>query len=202
TETEGDESENEGPSSESDESKDVGPSSRSEEAASEDQQQAVPVEGTAANKPKDLGYKAARRRVLELVEGFVPSTFVIGHSSRSVPEQRVADETSSFTSDYPNSYYSSRWDEFLEVRAQLELHGRILHDHTHSLDALLLALFEGYRRDFTRLFARSEAVHDEIHLQCFRLLSLERGQEEATIISGALWRPVLALEASARQTDA
>ncbi|GJY37277.1 hypothetical protein Tco_0422655 [Tanacetum coccineum] len=54
-------------------------------------------------------------------------------------------------------------DEFLEVGAQLKLHGSILHDHTQCLDALPPTLFKGYDRDFTRLFARSKAVHDEIN---------------------------------------
>ncbi|GKG17433.1 hypothetical protein Tco_0362390, partial [Tanacetum coccineum] len=55
-------------------------------------------------------------------------------------------------------------DEFLEVGSQLELHGSILHDHTQRLDALPPTLLEGYGRDFIRLFTRSEAVRDEIHL--------------------------------------
>ncbi|GKD96090.1 hypothetical protein Tco_1379987, partial [Tanacetum coccineum] len=93
-------------------------------------------------------------------------------------------------------------DEFLEVGAQLELYGSIHHDHTQRLDALPPTLFEGYGRDFTRLFVRSEAVRNEIHSQYFRLRSLERVQEQATITFGALWRPVLALEAWAGQTDA
>ncbi|GJS04613.1 hypothetical protein Tco_0321121 [Tanacetum coccineum] len=68
-------------------------------------------------------------------------------------------------------------DEFIEVGAQLELHGSILHDHTQRLDALPPTLFKG-------------------------LGSLERGQEQATIIFGSLWRPVLALEAWAGLTKA
>ncbi|GKE96190.1 hypothetical protein Tco_1581045 [Tanacetum coccineum] len=35
-------------------------------------------------------------------------------------------------------------DQFLEVGAQLELHGSILHNHTQRLDALPPTLFEGY----------------------------------------------------------
>ncbi|GKG51225.1 hypothetical protein Tco_0541609, partial [Tanacetum coccineum] len=38
-------------------------------------------------------------------------------------------------------------DQFLEVGAQLELHGRILNDQTQRLDALPPTLFEGYDRD-------------------------------------------------------
>ncbi|GJZ04045.1 hypothetical protein Tco_0537320 [Tanacetum coccineum] len=53
--------------------------------------------------------------------------------------------------------------ELLDIRAQLELHGSILHTHTERLDALPPTLFEGYGRDFTKLFSRSEAVREEIH---------------------------------------
>ncbi|GKA20836.1 hypothetical protein Tco_0700825 [Tanacetum coccineum] len=48
-------------------------------------------------------------------------------------------------------------DQFLEVGAQLELHGSILHDHTQSLDALPPTLFEGYDRDLRELYTRSGA---------------------------------------------
>ncbi|GKC98803.1 hypothetical protein Tco_1169078, partial [Tanacetum coccineum] len=76
TETEGDESEAKGTGSESEESEGEGPDSEGEEAAYEDQQQqAIPVEDTAADEPLGLGYRAARRRALELAEGPTPSMF-------------------------------------------------------------------------------------------------------------------------------
>ncbi|GJY69605.1 hypothetical protein Tco_0472587 [Tanacetum coccineum] len=94
TKTEGDESEADGTGSESEESEDNGPGSESEETTPEDQQQqAVPVEDTAADETLGLGYKAARHRALELAEGPVPSTFDIRQSSRSVPDQQRVDET-------------------------------------------------------------------------------------------------------------
>nr|GEZ62605.1 hypothetical protein [Tanacetum cinerariifolium] len=46
-------------------------------------------------------------------------------------------------------------DEFLEVGAQLELYGSILHDHTQHSDTLPLALFEGYDRDLRELYTKS-----------------------------------------------
>ncbi|GJS73906.1 hypothetical protein Tco_0706747 [Tanacetum coccineum] len=70
-------------------------------------------------------------------------------------------------------------DEFLEVGAQLELHGSILHDHTQCLDALPPTLFEGYDRDLRELYTRSRAVRDEIFSQHYRLRSLEQEQERA-----------------------
>ncbi|GKE72171.1 hypothetical protein Tco_1534212, partial [Tanacetum coccineum] len=92
--------------------------------------------------------------------------------------------------------------DFLEIEAQLELHGSRLHDYTECLDAFPPTLFKGYGRDFTELFARLVAVREEIHSQRFKLRSLEQGNEQATITFGALWRPVLAIEAWAGQTDA
>ncbi|GKD04166.1 hypothetical protein Tco_1179140 [Tanacetum coccineum] len=93
-------------------------------------------------------------------------------------------------------------DEFLEVGAQLELHGSILHEHTERLDALPPTIIEGFGWDITELLDRSGEVRDEIHSQHFRLKSLEQGQERATITFGALWKLVLALEAWARQSEA
>nr|GEV45963.1 hypothetical protein [Tanacetum cinerariifolium] len=86
-------------------------------------------------------------------------------------------------------------DQFLEVGAQLELHGSILHDHTRCLDALPPTLFEGYDRDLRELYTRSRTVRDEIFSHRYRLRSLEQEQERATMTFDALWRPVLALEA-------
>ncbi|GJV85805.1 hypothetical protein Tco_1525703 [Tanacetum coccineum] len=83
-------------------------------------------------------------------------------------------------------------DEFLEVGAQLELHGSIIHDYTQRLDALPPTLFEGYDRDLRELYTRSREVRDEIFSQRYRLRSLE--QEMLTVTFGDIWRPMLALE--------
>ncbi|GKD81261.1 hypothetical protein Tco_1348100 [Tanacetum coccineum] len=87
-------------------------------------------------------------------------------------------------------------DEFLEVGAQLELHGSILHDHTQRLGALPPTLFESYDRDLKELYTRLRDVKDEIFSQRYRLRSLEQEQEQerATVTFSAKWRPVLALE--------
>ncbi|GJR97289.1 hypothetical protein Tco_0269463 [Tanacetum coccineum] len=113
------------------------------------------------------GYGAARRRALELAEEISPSTFEVGQSSRSVPDQQVADGTPT-----PRIPARTTWidpedaslvttpsativvdeDELLEVGAQLELHQGILHDHTQRLDALPPTLLESHGRDITELF--------------------------------------------------
>ncbi|GKF92089.1 hypothetical protein Tco_0278808, partial [Tanacetum coccineum] len=61
-----------------------------EEVVPEGQQQAVPVVETAASEPLGLGYEALRRRELVVGEDQVPSTFKVGHSSRSVSDQQGA----------------------------------------------------------------------------------------------------------------
>nr|GEU71272.1 hypothetical protein [Tanacetum cinerariifolium] len=221
SETEDDESEAEGAGSGRDESKDEGLGSEGEVVASEEQQQqAVPVKDTAADKPLGLGYRAARRHALELAEDPAPSTFEVGRSSRSVPDQHRANETPripirpTWVDPKDGTVYidiefdaplvrapvqtpaSPEWssgslpvspasltipspiaspvttpaatiavdeDEFIEVGAQLELHGSILYDHTQRLDALPPTLLEGVGWDIAELYDRSAAVRGEIH---------------------------------------
>ncbi|GJZ76564.1 hypothetical protein Tco_0641236, partial [Tanacetum coccineum] len=110
-----------------------------EEAALEGQQQEVLVIDTAASEPLGLGYGAARRRALESIEEIAPSTYEVGQSSRSMPEQQGAD--------------------------RLELHGSILHDHTRRLDALPPTLVADIDRDVIELYTSSGLVRDEIFLQ-------------------------------------
>ncbi|GJV36544.1 hypothetical protein Tco_1409021 [Tanacetum coccineum] len=51
---------------------------------------------TAVSEPLGLGYGALRRRELAVEEDQVPSTFEVGQSSRSVPEQQGAERVSAF----------------------------------------------------------------------------------------------------------
>ncbi|GKB76177.1 hypothetical protein Tco_0943072 [Tanacetum coccineum] len=238
---------------------DEGPGMEEEEAAPEGQQQAVLVVDTAASEPLGLRYGAARRRALESTEEIAPSTYKVGHNSRSVPEQEGVERISAFRqptlvtwvdpedgrvyTDIPTyappaapvqTPPSPEWslgslpvspsslvvpspiaslvatpvatisvdeDQFIEVGTQLELHWSILHDHTQRLDALPPTLFVDIDRDVRELYTRSGAVRDEIFSQRNRFRSLEREQERATMTFGALWRPVLALEAWARHVD-
>ncbi|GJT40333.1 hypothetical protein Tco_0940198 [Tanacetum coccineum] len=144
-----------------------------EKAIPEGQQQAVPAADTAMGEPLGLGYGALRR---------LPSPIA---SPVATPEATISVDE----------------DQFLEVGA-LELHVSILHDHTQRLDALPPTLFEGYDRDLRELYTRSRAVRDEIFSQRYRFRSLEREQERATVTFSVVWRPVLALETWAGQTDA
>ncbi|GKB04669.1 hypothetical protein Tco_0832864 [Tanacetum coccineum] len=190
TKTEGDESEVEGTGSESEETEDEGPSLESEEASFEDQQQqAVLIEDTAADEPLGLGYRSARCRALELAEGTTHSTYedpLDGSVHMDIecvmPPVRTPVQTltlpkwssgslpvspTSLTVPLPiapPSLVEPVDKGYLdEIGAQLELHGGILHDHTHRLDALPPTLLEGIGRDITELYDRSAVVRNEIH---------------------------------------
>ncbi|GKD51071.1 hypothetical protein Tco_1280047, partial [Tanacetum coccineum] len=197
-------------------SKEEGPGSKEEEeAVPKGQQQAVPVVDKAANEPLGLGYGALRRhesmseqqRVEETptprpwvhatwvdpVDGTVYTNILV-----DVPPALPTPVASLVTT--PVATIAVGEDEFLEVGAQLELHGSILHDHTHHLDVLPPTLFEGYNRDLRELYTRSREIRDEIFSQRYRLRSLE--QERAIVTFGAIWRPVLALESWAGYVNA
>ncbi|GKE87429.1 hypothetical protein Tco_1564904 [Tanacetum coccineum] len=83
---------------------------------------------------------------------------------------------------------------FIELGAQVEMQGGLIHDYTVRLGELSPALFERYDRDIGELFTRSGAVRDEIFSQRYQLRSLEHKQERVAVTFEAIWRPVLALE--------
>ncbi|GKB77817.1 hypothetical protein Tco_0944712, partial [Tanacetum coccineum] len=92
-------------------------------------------------------------------------------------------------------------DQFIDIGAQLELFRGILQDHTQRLDAMSPTLFAGINREVRQLYTRSEVVRDEIFSKRYRFRSLELEQERNALTFGALWRPVLALEAWAVHVD-
>ncbi|GKE68610.1 hypothetical protein Tco_1526682, partial [Tanacetum coccineum] len=142
-----------------------------EKVVPEGQQQAVLATDTVMGEPLGLGYGALRCRELAVGEDQVPSTFEVGQSSSfTIILNRPI--THSFASGYPAATMSIDENQFLEVGAQLELHGSIPHYHMQRLDALPPTLFEGYEKDLRELY------------------------------TSAIWRSVLALEAWAGQTDA
>ncbi|GJY09737.1 hypothetical protein Tco_0377922, partial [Tanacetum coccineum] len=187
----------------------------------------VLAEDTAMDDPLGLGYGALKRRELVVGEGEMPNpkdgrvytniptyvppaapiqtppspewssgSFPVSPSSPVVPTLVASPVTT------PAATIAVDEDEFLGVGAHLELHGSILHDHTQRLDALPPILFEGYDRDLRDLYTRSGAARNEIFSQRYRFRSLELEQERATVTFSVIWRPVLALEAWAGQTDA
>ncbi|GJZ46473.1 hypothetical protein Tco_0594069, partial [Tanacetum coccineum] len=125
-------------------------------------------------KEEEEALPEARRHALESIEEIAPNTFETPTSPKwssgslpVSPSSPVVPSPIASPTTTPAATISVDKDQFLEVGAQLELHESIFHDHTHRLDALPSNLFR----------------------------SLEQEQERATVTFGALWRPVLALEA-------
>ncbi|GKB10794.1 hypothetical protein Tco_0844717 [Tanacetum coccineum] len=211
-------------------SKDEGPGMEEEEATPKGQQQAVLVVDIVASEPLGLGYGAAMHHALKSTKKIAHSMYEVGQSSRFYtdipayappaapiqtppspewslgslpvsPSSPVVPSPISSLVATPASTISVDEDQFIEVRAQLELHESILHDHTQRLDALPPTLFTDIDRDMRELYTRSGAVRDKIFSQRYRFRSLEQEQERAIVTFRALWRPVLALEAWAGHVD-
>ncbi|GKE59992.1 hypothetical protein Tco_1510359 [Tanacetum coccineum] len=184
----GDEDHGLGDESQGLEDKGLGFEEEEEEAAPEGQQQAVLVVDIAVSEPLGLGYGAARRRALESIKEITPSTYKVGQSSSYAPpaapvqtspspEWSLGSLPISPSSPVvpspivslvatPTATISVDEDQFIEVGVQLELYGSILYDYTQHLDTLPPTLF------------------------------VDIDMDERTAMSfGALWRPVLALEA-------
>ncbi|GJR88529.1 hypothetical protein Tco_0212540 [Tanacetum coccineum] len=179
---------------------DEGTDSEDEETASEgQQQQAIMAEDAAEDEPLGLGYTTAKRRDLERARDTMSSTYEVGQSSRSIPDQQLETSGETPTQTHVRLPIRTTWEDPEDGTIYMEID--ILHTHSERLDVLPPSRFEGYDRDVTELFSRTRAVREEIHSQHFRLRSLERGQEETGITIGTLWRPILALEACVGYTD-
>ncbi|GKC76857.1 hypothetical protein Tco_1127631 [Tanacetum coccineum] len=91
---------------------------KEEEVVPEGQQQGVPVVKTDVSEPLGLGYRALRRRELAVEEGQVPSTLEVVSPSSPVVSSPIASPVAT-----PTTTISVDEDQFIEVGAQLELHG-------------------------------------------------------------------------------
>ncbi|GKC32044.1 hypothetical protein Tco_1039338 [Tanacetum coccineum] len=89
-----------------------------------------------------------------------------------------------------------------ELEVQVQMQGGLISDHAVQLEELLPALLKRYDEGIGELFTRLGAVREEIFSQRYRFRSLEYEQERVAVTFRAIWRPVLALEAWAGQTDA
>ncbi|GKD04378.1 hypothetical protein Tco_1179352 [Tanacetum coccineum] len=148
---------------ESDESEDEGTDLESEEVALEDQQLLV---RTTWEDPKDgtvyMDIEWDMPPVHSPIQ--IPPSLVGIPSSPGWSLEPLSDSPvirSQEASPVPATVVDE--DDFLEIGAQLELLGSILHDHIERLDVLLPTIFKGYGRDFTELFARykdQREIHD------------------------------------------
>ncbi|GKA52952.1 hypothetical protein Tco_0746267, partial [Tanacetum coccineum] len=175
--------------------KDEGLGLEEEETIPEGQHRAVPVVETATSEPLGLGYGALRRRELAVEEDQVLSTFEVGQSSRSVRERQEAKRVSAFRQPTLVTWVDPEDDKvYTNVLAYappaVPIQTSPSPEWSSDID-----------RDVRELYTRSGVVRDEIFSQRYMFISLEREQERTIVTFGALWRPVLALEAWAGHVD-
>ncbi|GKB29585.1 hypothetical protein Tco_0868986 [Tanacetum coccineum] len=147
----------------------------------EEADQAVLVVETALSKfipppphPLRLGYGALRRHELAVEEDQVPSTFEVGQSSRSVPEQEGVERISAFRQPTLVTWVDPEDDRvYTDVLAYAPPAAPI-QTPLHLLSGRLVP---------------------------YQFRSLESEQERTAITFGALWRLVLALKAWTRRVD-
>nr|GEV37537.1 integrase, catalytic region, zinc finger, CCHC-type, peptidase aspartic, catalytic [Tanacetum cinerariifolium] len=156
-----------------------------EEAVPEGQQRAAPGVETSVGEPLGLGYEALRHRELA-AEDDLPTltTWIDLEDGRTYidihtypPPAPPVQTPPSFEWSSGSLLVSPAPFVFLEVGAQLELPGSMLHDHTQRLDAMPSSLFEEISRDVSELYTMSGAVRDEIFSQRYQLWSLEYEHE-------------------------
>ncbi|GKC29437.1 hypothetical protein Tco_1036731 [Tanacetum coccineum] len=137
-----------------------------EEAAPEGQQQAIPVVDTATSEPLGLGYRADRRRALDSIEEIIPSTYEVGQSSRSMPEQQGENRVFAFRQPTLTTWVDPEDDKvYTDILVDIpmplhhQLHQGILQDHTQCLDAMPPTLFADIDRDVRELYTRSGVLY-------------------------------------------
>ncbi|GJX32780.1 hypothetical protein Tco_0242635 [Tanacetum coccineum] len=148
--------------------KDDGPDTEEEEATPEGQQQALLVVDNTTDEPLGLGCEELRR--LAPVQTPPSPEWLSGSLPVSLSSPRVPSPIASLVTTLAVTI-SVGEDQFLEVGAQLELHGSILYDHTQRLDALPPTL---ENHDLRMQIA--EERHERLELTN-RVARIERRQE-------------------------
>ncbi|GJU08197.1 hypothetical protein Tco_1124627 [Tanacetum coccineum] len=159
-----------------------------EEAVPWSQQQETPVVGTTVSAPLGRGYRALRRHELALEEDEVYSTFEVGQGSGSALKSKRSERVSAFRQPTLTTW-------------------------TDPEDGMIYIGIPDYpprappvqtppSLDCTPVYFPSHR-HFRMYLHLFHHpWSLEYEQERVAVTFGAIWRPVLALEDWAGQTDA
>nr|GEV77928.1 hypothetical protein [Tanacetum cinerariifolium] len=164
----------------------------------------VLVVNTAVSEPLGLGYKAARCCALESTEEIAPSAYEVGQSSKSVLEQEGAERKSAFRQPTLVTWVDPKdgrvYTNILTyVPPAAPVQTLLSPEWSPAIISVDEDLFlEGLRE----LYTRSGVVRDEMFSHRYGFRSLKRQQERVAVTFSAIWRPVLALEAWAGQTDA
>ncbi|GKE41833.1 hypothetical protein Tco_1469117, partial [Tanacetum coccineum] len=162
-------------------------------------------------------------RARESIEEITPSTYEVGQSSRSMLEHQGAYRVFAFRQPTLTTWVDPEDDRFYidilvyppvaPVQTPLSPEwsfgslpispsSLVVPTPIASLVATPTATISvDIDKDVRELYIRSGVVKDEIFSRRYRFRSLEREQERIAMTFGALWRPVLALEAWSGHID-
>nr|GEX79025.1 hypothetical protein [Tanacetum cinerariifolium]GEX79383.1 hypothetical protein [Tanacetum cinerariifolium] len=141
--------------------------------------------------------RVARRRALERAGDIVPSTYEVGQSSKSTPDQQLETSIQTYAS---LDHTITSWDTSItRVVPRVPTVSPIIPSSV-ATQAPAAALDEDA---LLEIEAQLELYgsREEIHSQHFRLKSLERVKDETMITIGTLWQPILALEHATNQCE-
>nr|GFA12723.1 hypothetical protein [Tanacetum cinerariifolium] len=164
--------------------------------------------GTAAREPLGLEYEALRRHELAVEEDQVPSTFEVGQSYRSVPEQEGVERISEFRHLTLVTWIDTEDDRvFTDIRSYAPPVAPVQTSPSPewSLSSLPVSpsspLVPSPIASPMATSIATISIDEDQFIKRYRFMSLEREQERTVVTFGALWRPVLALEAWAERVD-
>ncbi|GKE55388.1 hypothetical protein Tco_1494573 [Tanacetum coccineum] len=124
--------------------------------------------GYSRERSLGLGYGAARRRALESIEEIAPSTYEVGQSSRSMPEQQGA-------------YRTPLSPEWSSGSLPISPSSPVVPSPVASSVANPTTTILVEEDQFLELYTRSGVVRDEIFSQRYMFRSLEHEQERTTV---------------------
>ncbi|GKA49999.1 hypothetical protein Tco_0743072 [Tanacetum coccineum] len=180
-------------------------------AVPEGQQYAAPVVETTVGEPLGLGYGALRHREIALGEGRLPSVFIVGQSSRSVPEPERPERVSALRKPVLTTWINQEDGiAYIDVPAYPLPVPPVQTPPSHkwSSGSLLVSPAPSIvplpiSSPMIPLTVPSPIVSPATtETKGFLTKSLHHKQEKVVVTFGAIWRPILALESWAGQTDA
>ncbi|GJT44681.1 hypothetical protein Tco_0953396 [Tanacetum coccineum] len=166
-----------------------------------DESQGLEGEGLGLEEEEEAALEA-RRRALESIEEIAPSTYEVGQSSRSVPELEGVERISAFRQPTLVTWVDP---EDNRVYANVPAYAppvapvQAPPSPEWSLSSLPVSpSFPVVPSPIVSPVATPTdtiSVDEDQFIARYRFRSLEREQERTAVMFGALWRPVLALEA-------
>ncbi|GKC18830.1 hypothetical protein Tco_1020980 [Tanacetum coccineum] len=169
----------------------------SSDADDERERVRVLVVDKAVSEPLGLGYEAARRRALESTKEIAPSTYEVGQSSRSVPEQEGVERVSAFRQPTLVTWVDLKDDRvYTDILAYAPLAAPVQTPPSLEWSSGSFSYFSILNIVPITIASPVATLTATIMVDEDKFL-----EKRATVTFRALWRSMLALEAWAGRVD-